>query len=129
MAVARLHVRSWQVAYRSLRPDDCPNRVRPADRAQPYDFASPERLKRRTIVVAEGINPWICHHSVVARTRFDRPWRIVCAVCGSEQWGRVMDFALVSDARARPFELAVETPSCESLLVNVRAQRFCQIDG
>jgi GNAT superfamily N-acetyltransferase len=39
-AVARVHVRSWQVAYRGLLPDDYLDRLSPADRAGRYTFAA-----------------------------------------------------------------------------------------
>lgn len=38
MAVARVHVRSWQVAYRGLIPDGYLDRLCPEDRAVRYDF-------------------------------------------------------------------------------------------
>jgi hypothetical protein len=53
IAVARVHVRSWQAAYRTLLPDDYLDQLRPEDRAQKYDFASLDPLKPRTIVAAE----------------------------------------------------------------------------
>jgi GNAT superfamily N-acetyltransferase len=53
MAVARVHVRSWQAAYRALLPDDYLDQLRPEDRAQSYDFASLDPLKPRTIVAVE----------------------------------------------------------------------------
>jgi hypothetical protein len=54
IAVARVHVRSWQAAYRTLFPDDYLDQLRPEDRAQKYDFASLDPLKPWTIVAAEG---------------------------------------------------------------------------
>src|ERR1700733_10951207 len=53
MAVARVHVRSWQAAYRTLLPDDYLDQLRPQDRADSYDFASLDPLKPRTIVAVE----------------------------------------------------------------------------
>ena len=53
MAVARVHVRSWQAAYRALLPDDYLDQLRPQDRAQRYDFASLDPLKPWTIVAVE----------------------------------------------------------------------------
>jgi hypothetical protein len=38
-AVARVHVRSWQVAYRGLLPDDYLDRLSPTDWAARYTFA------------------------------------------------------------------------------------------
>jgi CheY-like chemotaxis protein len=40
IAVARVHVRSWQAAYRTLLPHDYLDQLRPQDRAKTYDFAS-----------------------------------------------------------------------------------------
>src|SRR5271156_3132026 len=53
MAVARVHVRSWQAAYRTLLPDDYLDQLRPEDRAHSYDFASLDPFKPRTIVAVE----------------------------------------------------------------------------
>jgi len=39
IAVARVHVGSWQAAYRTLFPDDYLDQRRPEDRAQTCDFA------------------------------------------------------------------------------------------
>ena len=38
-AVAVVHVRSWQVAYRGLMPDEYLDGLRPQDRADRYTFA------------------------------------------------------------------------------------------
>jgi hypothetical protein len=54
IAVARVHVRSWQAAYRSLLPDAYLDQLRPEDRAQTYDFAILDPLKAKTIVAAEA---------------------------------------------------------------------------
>ena len=40
MAVARVHVRSWQVGYRGLLPDAYLDGLRAEERAERYDFAS-----------------------------------------------------------------------------------------
>jgi len=37
-AVARVHVRSWQVAYRGLLPDEYLDGLQPEDRAPHYTF-------------------------------------------------------------------------------------------
>jgi hypothetical protein len=55
IAVARVHVQSWQAAYRTLLPDDYLDQLPPEDRAAKYDFASRDPLKPRTIVAAEKI--------------------------------------------------------------------------
>jgi hypothetical protein len=53
MAIARVHVRSWQVAYRGLLPQDYLDQLHPEDRARTYDFTSLDPLKPRTIVAVE----------------------------------------------------------------------------
>ena len=40
MAVARVHVRSWQVGYRGLLPDAYLDGLRAEERAERYNFAS-----------------------------------------------------------------------------------------
>jgi hypothetical protein len=53
MAVAHVHVRSWQAAYKTLLPDDYLSQLRPEDRAQKYDFTNIDPLNPRTIVADE----------------------------------------------------------------------------
>ena len=53
MAVARVHVRSWQAAYRNLLPQDYLDGLRPEDRAARYDFASQDLQKPKTIVAVD----------------------------------------------------------------------------
>ena len=40
MAVARVHVRSWQVGYRLLLPENYLSQIQPEERARRYDFAN-----------------------------------------------------------------------------------------
>jgi hypothetical protein len=52
-AVAGVHVRSWQVAYRALLPDDYLDGLRPEDRAQWFTFGELEPQPPETIVAIE----------------------------------------------------------------------------
>lgn len=54
LAVARVHVRSWQVAYRGFFPDRYLDALRPEDRARHYDFANADPAKPYTLVAAEA---------------------------------------------------------------------------
>jgi GNAT superfamily N-acetyltransferase len=55
LPVARVHVRSWQAAYRGLIEDDFLDRLRPEDRAASYAFGAEDPAAPRTIVAeAEG---------------------------------------------------------------------------
>jgi len=48
IALARVHVRSWQAAYRKLMPDDYLDQLRPEDRAKKYDFGNLDPLRPYT---------------------------------------------------------------------------------
>jgi hypothetical protein len=54
VAVACVHVRSWQAAYRTLLPDEYLDKLRPEDRARRFDFATADPLKPRTIVAVKA---------------------------------------------------------------------------
>ncbi|MHB1509767.1 MAG: GNAT family N-acetyltransferase [Acidimicrobiales bacterium] len=55
-AGARVHVRSWQVAYRGLLADDYLDRLAPADRAARYTFAEAgPGLPHTTVAVGEDV--------------------------------------------------------------------------
>jgi hypothetical protein len=52
--VARVHVRSWQVAYRGLLPDEYLDSLRAEDRAAQYTFALLGPDRPATTVALEG---------------------------------------------------------------------------
>ena len=54
MFVARVHVRSWQSAYRGLLPNEYLDQLRPEDRAERYDFATRDPQRPQTIVAVEA---------------------------------------------------------------------------
>jgi GNAT superfamily N-acetyltransferase len=130
IAVARVHVRSWQRAYCNLLPDDYLDQLRPEDRASKYDFASLDPLKPRTIVAAEdGLihgfattmpsrDPDLAGHGELAALYVD-----------PEQWGRGIGVALVSAARSHLFELGFHNAVLWVLKGNLRAEGFYHNDG
>lgn len=129
MAVARVHVRSWQVAYRILLPDDYLNRLRPEDRASTYDFETADPRKPRTILAAE--KEQILGFATTAPSRQpDLPSRgELCALyVDPEHWGRGIGAALVSAARRNLLELGFQSAFLWVLEGNARAERFYRID-
>jgi len=54
MAVARMHVRSWQTAYRGLLFDDYLDALQPEEWAQRYTFADPQATNPLTVLAVEG---------------------------------------------------------------------------
>ena len=130
MAVARVHVRSWQVAYRGLLPDEYLDQLRPEDRAERYDFASRDPLKPRTIVATEG--GLIYGFATTAPSRdpdLKDHGELFALYVEPEQWGRGIGVALVSAARAHLFGSGFRDALLWVLAGNVRAEHFYQIDG
>jgi GNAT superfamily N-acetyltransferase len=129
LAVARVHVRSWQVAYRNLIPDDFLDRLRPEDRAARYDFATTDVCKPRTILAVErgailgfattspSRDPDLPDHGELCALYVDPP-----------HWGRGFGVALISAARARLAELGCRNALLWVLEGNVRAERFYRAD-
>jgi GNAT superfamily N-acetyltransferase len=130
LAVARVHVRSWQVAYRTLLPDDYLDQLRPEDRARTYDLSNRDPLKPYTIVAAaDGV---IHGFATTAPSRDqDLPGfgEIYALYVDPEQWGRGIGLALLSAARARLFELGFRNALLWMLAGNLRAERFYRCDG
>ncbi len=133
MAVAGVHVRSWQAAYRNILSDDYLNQLRPEDRASKYDFASRDPMKPRTLVaVEEGVNPAIHGFATtMPATDSDMPgYGELCALyVDPKHWGKGLGVALVSAARAQMFGHGLRNAILWVLTGNVRAERFYQNDG
>jgi GNAT superfamily N-acetyltransferase len=129
MAVARVHVRSWQAAYRGLLPDDYLDQLRPEDRAQSYDFSSLDPLKPRTIVaVEEGLIHGFATTAPSREPDLAEHGELWALYVDPQQWGRGIGVALVSAARAHLVELGFRKAFLWVLAGNVRADRFYQTD-
>ncbi|HWZ43662.1 MAG TPA: GNAT family N-acetyltransferase [Candidatus Saccharimonadales bacterium] len=129
IAVARVHVRSWQVAYRTLLPGDYLDQLRPEDRAEKYDFATVDPLKPQTIVAAEERLIYGFATTAPSRDPDVAEYGELCALyVEPEQWGRGIGMALVSAARASLFARGFRNALLWVLAGNVRAERFYRID-
>ena len=130
LAVARVHVRSWQAAYRGLLPDEYLQQLRPEDRARNYDFATDDPLKPQTMVGVED--------GVIAGFVTTGPWRdvslpgygeLLALYVDPAHWGRGLGVELVSAARRRLFDGGFRFAALWLLAGNVRADRFYLRDG
>lgn len=130
MAVARVHVRSWQAAYRKLMPDDYLDQLRPEDRAEKYTFDSVDPSKPRTIVAVDaGI---ICGFATTAPARDPKLpgyGELYALYVDPVQWNRGIGVALVSAARSHLFEQGFQHAMLWVLAGNIRAERFYGRDG
>jgi GNAT superfamily N-acetyltransferase len=130
IAVARVHVKSWQTAYRMLLPDNYLNQLRPEDRASTYDFASRDPLKPHTIVAVK--NSLICGFATTAPSReldLANHGELCALYVDPNRWGQGIGVALVSAARGRLLELGFRKAILWVLAGNVRAERFYHKDG
>ncbi|MGH8820953.1 MAG: GNAT family N-acetyltransferase [Rhodoferax sp.] len=130
LAVARVHVRAWQVAYRSLLPQDYLNQLRPEDRAKRYDFGSADLTKPATIVA-------ICDESIVgfatvgsAQDSNCRGTGELCALyVDPDWWGRGVGRALIEQARYRLRECGFRSAVLWVMAGNSSAEQFYVCDG
>ena len=129
MAVARVHVRSWQAAYRGLVPDGYLDRLRPEDRAVRYDFTHEDPLKPLTMVAVEGNE--ICGFVTVGPAR-DREMKnfgeLMALYVEPNLWKQGYGLALVREGRERLMALGYSNAYLWVLKDNRRAARFYGCD-
>lgn len=129
MAVARVHVRSWQAAYRKLMPDDFLDQLRPEDRAARYDFGNLDPIKPHTIIAIERGEVRGFATTAPAQDSNMSDFGELCALyVDPDHWGRGIGVALVSAARGRLLDLGFRSAILWVLVGNARAQRFYSKD-
>ena len=129
IAVARVHVRSWQAAYRTLLPDDYLDQLRPEDRAQKYNFSSLDPFQPQTIVAAEaGVIHGFATTAPAREPDIPGCGELCALYVDPDQWSHGIGVALVAAARSRLFDLGFRHAVLWVLVGNVRAERFYRID-
>jgi GNAT superfamily N-acetyltransferase len=131
MAVARVHVRSWQAGYRGLLPDAYLDGLRPEERAARYDFASENVLDPVTIVAVDD-DGLICGFATTSPARdLDVPddGELCALYVDPEWWGRGAGRALIDAARTQLVEMGFGSAVLWLLAGNARADRFYRMDG
>jgi len=129
LAVARVHVRSWQTAYRNLLPNDYLDQLRPEDRAQKYTFASPNPLDPYTIVAAEdGVIHGFATTAPARDPDVPSFGELYALYVEPDRWGRGIGVALISAARVHLVDLGFKSAVLWVLAGNVRAERFYRLD-
>src|SRR5437763_506096 len=130
MAVAEVHVRSWQVAYRSLLPDAYLDSLRPADRAARYTFHRIGANDPATIVaLLRGV---IRGFATTGPARGGEPGSVgelLALYVDPPCWGRGVGRRLMVEAHRRLIEGGFAEAILWVLAGNERAQRFYQADG
>jgi GNAT superfamily N-acetyltransferase len=129
-AVARVHVRSWQVAYRGLLPDGYLDRLAPADWAALYTFAEAgPSLPHTTVAVGED---GICGFTTTGSCRDpdkEGVGELYAIYVHPQWWDRGVGRLLIDDVRCRLAEQRLSEAVLWVLKGNERAERFYRIDG
>jgi GNAT superfamily N-acetyltransferase len=129
-AVAKVHIRSWQVAYRDLLPSHYLDQLCPEDRAHRYDFANTDAHAPQTILAVEGSR--ILGFATTSPSRhgdLEYQGELCALYVDPEFWGKQIGRVLVSAARARLVTSGFREALLWVLDGNARAERFYQNDG
>lgn len=129
-AVARVHVRSWQAAYRGLLPEDYLRGLDPNDRAARYTFAEIDSDQPRTVVAVD--DDGIAGFATVGRCRdqdASEAGELYALYVEPGRWNRGVGRMLIHDARRRLAEWGFTEAVLWVLVGNERAERFYRIDG
>src|SRR5689334_6198322 len=129
LAVATVHVRSWQAGYRGLLADEYLDSLRPEERAARYTFGSPDPELPST-VVAERHGTICGFASIGASRELGRDTgELLALYVDPDAWGTGAGRALVQDARARMHGRGCTSAVLWILDGNARAERFYRMDG
>ncbi len=130
MAVARVHVRTWQVAYHGFMPDDYLAGLRPEDRAQRYQFANLDPTRPRTLVAEEADKILGFATLSPARDEDAAGQGELCALyVEPDCWGRGIGRALAAAARDELYRLGFRRAVLWVVSGNARAEQFYRADG
>lgn len=125
MAVARIHVRSWRVAYAGLLPQEYLAQMRPEDRAEKYDFAAADPGSPKTILATEGDT--ILGFATTAPSRdsdLASHGELYALYVDPDHWGRGVGGMLLTEAQRGLLDQGFTGALLWMLAGNHRADRF-----
>ena len=130
LAVARVHVRTWQAAYRGLMPDAYLAALRPEDRAARYTFGSPDPDQPHTLIAIDDGGAAVGFATVGLPSSDDAAGagELLALYVDPDRWSGGAGRALIAAARAR---LAARFAHAQLWVLdgNARAARFYAADG
>jgi ribosomal protein S18 acetylase RimI-like enzyme len=129
-AVAAVHVRSWQVAYRGLLPDEYLDALRPEERAGRYTFGELEPHQPETVVAVE--RGTICGFATTGPCDDDDrrgAGELLALYVDPHRWDCGIGRALIQEARVRLARDGFQEAGLWVLAGNARAERFYRSDG
>lgn len=130
LAVAGVHVRSWQAAYRGLLPDAYLDGLRPEERMTRYTFDSDDPVVPHTVVAVDsGV---LCGFATTGRCEDPEApgaGELQALYVDPSSWGAGSGRTLIEEARSRLGELGFTTAVLWVVVGNERARRFYRLDG
>jgi GNAT superfamily N-acetyltransferase len=130
LAVARVHVRSWQSAYRGLLPDAYLDQLSAEDRAAHYDFVTGDPAKPLTLVAEEDGRIRGFASTVPSADPLMSDCGELCALyVDPDHWGHGIGRSLVTKAREHLVTTGFRRALLWVLTGNVRGEKFYLKDG
>ncbi len=128
--VAGVHVRSWQVAYRGLLPDQRLDEMRAEDRVARYDFGATDPALPSTLVaVDDGVIRGFVTTGPCRDADVTGIGEILALYVDPPAWGRGVGRQLIAEARVTLSQQGFAEAVLWVLTGNTRAQRFYRADG
>ena len=130
LAVARVHVRSWQIGYQGLMPSDYLEQLRPEDRAAHYTFGEPTSVSSHWTVALEKdrligfVNSGRCRDSDT-----QDHGEIFALYVDPDFWRQGVGRALMESAQANFRQMGWHTANLWVLEGNMRAIDFYEREG
>lgn len=127
--VAKVHVRAWQVGYRSLLPADALAGLRPEERAARYTFGDPHPLRPFTTLalVDDVIVGFVTTGPASERT--DGAGHLMALYVEPARWGQGLGRTLLAAGRERLAAAGFDAAALWVLEGNARAERVYAADG
>lgn len=128
--MAGVHVRSWQVGYRGLFPDDYLDGLRAEDRMARYTFGDVRPDGPATLVAV--VDAAICGFATTGPSRDEDAaggGEVYALYVDPQHWGRGIGRSLMAEARAQLSRQGLAKAVLWVLAGNERAQRFYRADG
>jgi ribosomal protein S18 acetylase RimI-like enzyme len=130
LAVAEVHVRSWQRGYRGLMPDDYLDGLRAEERAARYVFGRPRSDHPSTLVAVEDeAVRGFATIGTAGEGSGSETGELLALYVDPCHWGRGIGRRLILEARERLVERGFDEAILWVLAGNARAERFYRADG
>lgn len=130
LAVARVHVRSWQAGYRTLLPDEFLDNLRPEERAARYDFSHTDSQKPFTLLAeSDGVIVGLATTSPARDADCAGMGELLALYVEPARWGTGVGRQLAVAARRRLMSQGFAEAVLWMLEGNARADRFYRNDG